>query len=79
MNTNTAYAKLFAQLVNMGVLEAAGSNRAFAQNYAFSSPSAAGAVVNGRPTNGTVEWKIKGTAKTYKEWEAEHLSKEVIT
>lgn len=33
-------------------------------------------VFNGRPTNGTIEWKVKGTAKTYKDWEAEKLTRE---
>ena len=45
----------------------------FAKSYAFRSPSAAAAVVNGRPANGTTEWKVVGTSKTYKEWEAAQL------
>jgi hypothetical protein len=32
--------------------------------------------VNGRPTNGTTEWKVKGTDKTYKDWEAQELLKQ---
>lgn len=44
--------------------------------FAFASPSAAGAAVNGRPTNGTIEWKLEGSGKTYKDWEAERLEAE---
>jgi hypothetical protein len=61
-------------LVDQGVLRKEGDNRVFATNYAFSSTSAAGAVVNGRSTRGPTEWKIKGTTKTYAEWEAEQLA-----
>ena len=34
------------------------------------------AVVNGRPANGTIEWKLQTTGQTYKEWEAEKLNQE---
>lgn len=72
----SSYAGLYAELVQSDVLVPAGETLAFAQNFAFASPSAAGAVVNGRPTNGTVEWKVEGGGKTYKEWEAERLARE---
>ena len=45
----------------------------FARAYAFSSPSAAAEVLQGRAANGTLEWKTP-EGKTYKEWEAETLS-----
>jgi len=70
---NSTYGQLFAELVKMGVLSEEDGHRVFRENYAFKSPSAAAAVVNGRPANGTIEWKVKGQAKTYKEWEAEQL------
>ena len=38
----------------------------------------AAAVVNGRPANGTIEWKLI-SGKTYKEWEQEKLAQEVST
>ncbi|WOI12644.1 GIY-YIG nuclease family protein [Thalassospira lucentensis] len=69
----TSYAKLHGELLGSGVLTIAGPKAKFTQNFAFASPSAAGAVVNGRPTNGTIEWKIEGSSKTYKDWEAERL------
>ena len=71
---HTSYAQLHAELVRMGVLKPDNDHCVFSENYAFKSPSAAAAVVNGRPANGTIEWKVEGTAKTYKEWEAEQLA-----
>lgn len=67
------YARLFDELVREGVLVLDGDHRKFAMNYAFNSPSAAGAVLNGRATNGQEAWKLKGTAKSYRQWEAERL------
>jgi len=69
----TSYWKLFDELVGQGVIIPDGSKRVFAMDYAFSSSSAAGAVVNGRSTRGPTEWKLKGTSKTYREWELDQL------
>jgi hypothetical protein len=74
---HTAYAKLFAELVHTGVLVDQGAGRVFTENYAFKSPSAAAAVVNGRPANGTIEWKL-ANGKTYKDWEADKLAQEGV-
>lgn len=71
---HTSYAKLHGDLLANGVLVREGEVCRFTQNFAFASPSAAGAVVNGRPTNGTIEWKVEGSGKTYKDWEAERLA-----
>jgi hypothetical protein len=70
------YNKLYAELVAQGILVSEGSHRIFTQSYAFTSPSAAGSVVAGRSTNGTTEWKLKDSSKTYKEWEQEQLAKD---
>ena len=71
-----SYSKLLAELVTTGVLSSQDGRCVFTENYAFKSPSAAAAVVNGRPANGTIEWKLPATNKTYKEWEAENLNQE---
>jgi len=73
------YSRLHAQLVEAGVLVADGAHRRFAESYAFRSPSAAAAVVTGRPANGQVEWKVKGTSVTYRDWEAQQVSSGVAT
>ncbi|RWD02065.1 MAG: GIY-YIG nuclease family protein [Mesorhizobium sp.] len=67
------YGRLHTELVDAGVLVLDGSHRRFEQSYAFRSPSAAAAVVFGRPANGQVEWKVKGTSTTYKDWEARQI------
>lgn len=67
------YWKHHDKLVEQGVLIDQGNHKVFTQSYAFPSTSAAGAVCNGRSTAGPIAWKVKGTKKTYKEWEAENL------
>lgn len=71
----SGYAQLRDELQRMGVLKARGEVCEFTQDYAFKSPSAAAAVVNGRPANGTIEWRLEGGGMTYKEWEAQHLAR----
>lgn len=71
---NFYYWKLYEKLVEQGILVDQGKHKLFAKSYAFQSTSAAGAVCNGRATDGPTTWKIKGTKKTYKQWEAEALA-----
>lgn len=70
------YAKLRMDLVRRGVIVPNGTHCTFAEAYAFPSASAAGSVINGRQTNGYVEWKVPGSKTTYKEWEAAQLEAE---
>ncbi|RWB91328.1 MAG: GIY-YIG nuclease family protein [Mesorhizobium sp.] len=70
---NSSYAHLHAELLRTGVLVPHGDMASFSEAYAFNSTSAAAAVVRGRPANGTLEWKVKGTGQSYKAWEAEQL------
>lgn len=67
------YSKLHEQLLQQGVLISNGDKAIFAKNYAFSSPSAAGAVIKGRATNGQTSWKTPN-GKTYREWEAGEIA-----
>ncbi|MGQ0566214.1 MAG: GIY-YIG nuclease family protein [Gemmobacter sp.] len=72
--TETAnYRLLHAQLVESGVIRVDGDKATFAENYAFSSPSAAAATVLGRTSNGTIEWQVRGQLVSYKAWEAAQL------
>lgn len=68
------YTSLHEELQRSGVLAQQGDHCIFTQHYAFSSPSAAAAVVIGRPANGTTEWRLEGTSLTYKDWEAQQLA-----
>ncbi len=71
------YQKLFDELVESGIYVLHGGARKFSKSYAFSSPSAAGAVLNGRATAGPIAWTLASNPnKTYKEWEADQLSKQ---
>ena len=63
-SSHTSYGQLFVELVRTGVLQEHGGHRVFATNYAFKSPSAAAAVVTGRPSNGRTEWKERGSGQT---------------
>lgn len=63
-----------AALIANGVLKPAGEDYAFAQDYIFSSPSTAAAVVQGGSANGRVAWKTKD-GKTLKEMQ-EALAKQ---
>jgi hypothetical protein len=45
------------ELIGNGVLQRDGNHFLFAQDYVFSSPSTAAAVVLGRSANGRIEWK----------------------
>lgn len=69
----SAYASLHDDLKRSGVLVLNGDHCVFAENYAFSSPSAAAAVVYGRQAQGTTAWKTS-IGQTYKDWEAAQLA-----
>lgn len=77
MAHKTHYWKLYDELCQQGILKDNGTHKVFQESYAFSSTSAAGAVVNGRSTAGPIAWKVKGTRQTYKEWEANRLSSDL--
>lgn len=72
IGTDGGYKALYQKLVETGVLVSEGSARMFADSYAFSSPSAAAAVVLGRSSNGRIEWKM-ADGRTYADWERETL------
>lgn len=71
--THNSYAAQRADLVKTGVLVQSGDRMVFTSSYAFSSPSAAAAIVQGRPANGRIEWHVKGSAMTYHAWETAKL------
>ena len=49
-------------------------NLVFSDDYAFSSPSAAAAVVCGRSANGRTSWVVEGTGQTYAAWQDQQLN-----
>lgn len=66
----TAYQHLRDELIKRGVLTGNGDSLVFSSEYSFSSPSAAGAVVTGRNSNGRTEWKLDD-GRTYGEWDSQ--------
>ena len=68
------YASLYAELRRSGVLTEQGAHCGFTQDYAFRSPSAAAAVVNGRASNGQLDWRTADGGLTYKDWEARQVA-----
>jgi hypothetical protein len=67
----TTYADLKSELIAKGILAVTpdGGSYQFTTAYAFRSPSAAGAVVLDRSSNGRTEWKVVGTGQTYHAWQ----------
>ena len=64
------YKRLFDQLLADGVLGECDASRCqFTRDYAFSSPSAAAAIVSGRNANGRTSWQIEGSNQTYAAWQ----------
>ncbi|MBN8294362.1 GIY-YIG nuclease family protein [Rhodobacter sp. NTK016B] len=72
---NTSYARLHRELVEHGVIVPDGDNGRFTSDFAFSSPSAAAAVLAGRAAHGRTHWVHISTGKTYAEWEEMQLER----
>lgn len=69
---NSGYAKLHRDLVANGVIVVNGDRAHFSEDFAFTSPSAAAAIISGRATNGRTAWKTPD-GKTYQKIEEEKL------
>lgn len=74
-SNHASYRSLYSSLYAQEKIKVNGDSKKgiFQEDVAFSSPSAASAIVCGRASNGRVEWKIKGTSKTYADWQNEQI------
>lgn len=63
------YERLYQRLVETGTLVKSGATTVFTRDHAFSSPSAAAAIVSGRPSNGRTAWKNPRNGQTYAQWQ----------
>lgn len=73
------YGALHGRLLAEGVLVPDGTGTAaFAEDYAFGSPSAAGAILNGRSCNGRLEWRRADDGRSYGEWERDQLEDDPV-
>lgn len=70
---NSIYARLHSELCRSGVLQRRGDRLVFVKSYAFKSPSAASSVITGKPSAGSIEWKLPDGVTMYKQWEANRL------
>jgi hypothetical protein len=72
-----SYGGLKKKLVDQGILvPSTGDLMIFSKPHAFSSPSAAAAVVLDRNSNGRTEWKVKGSKQTYHDWQQARIAVE---
>ncbi|MEJ1993136.1 MAG: GIY-YIG nuclease family protein [Maritimibacter sp.] len=70
---DSGYRKIREGLIERGVISIEGDLARFTESFAFSSPSAAAAVVLGRASNGRIEWYIEDGSRTYADWEDDQL------
>jgi hypothetical protein len=65
------YARLKRQLIDDHILEPTpdGTKFRFTRSYPFHSPSAAGAVILDRNTNGRTRWHLVDSKLNYHEWQ----------
>ena len=72
-----SYAALKDEMIESGVLARASDDRfVFTKPYGFRSPSAAAAVVLDRNSNGRTEWKVRGEALSYQQWQDRRAAEE---
>ena len=71
-----SYSRRHTQLVKSGKLVPGDKGHLrFIEDVAFRSPSAASAVILGRPDNGRTTWKVGGSNVTYGDWQSEQAVK----
>lgn len=71
------YQKIYHELCENGTLLIKEGHAFFQRDFAFSSPSAAGAIVTGRSINGRTAWKHAISGQTYEDWEKAQIAAEV--
>ena len=72
--SDQSYSRRCAQLIKSGKLVPGDNGRLrFAESVAFWSPSAASAVILGRPDNGRVSWKERGSNDSYRDLQSEQV------
>lgn len=75
-----SYGGLKEKLIAEGVLvPLRGDRLKFERPWPFTSPSAAAAVVLDRNSNGRLEWKVRGAAQNYHEWQQAQASGQETT
>ena len=71
-----SYSRRHAQLIKSRKFVPGDKNHLrFAEDVAFRGPSAASAVIRGKPDNGRTYWKVDGSNVTYGDWQSEQTAK----
>ena len=71
-----SYARRREQLIKTGkIIPGNDGHLCFAADVPFQSPSAASAVILGRPDNGRVSWKVANSKVSYGDWQSEQVVK----
>jgi len=81
LGVDHGYERLKSELETKGAIVPAGEGKTsvFSEDQAFSSPSAAAAIIAGRAANGRVEWKVIGSGLTYGAWQDGKLERSVAS
>ena len=72
-STHSYISKLRPTLIEQGIISV--DSFRFTQNYIFSSPSAAAAVINGQETNGRKAWREINTHLPYAQWQQNQVER----
>ena len=71
-----SYSRHHARLIkSRKLVPGAKGHLQFTEDVAFPSPSAASAVIFGRPDNGRLSWKVSDSNDSYGEWQSEQVRK----
>lgn len=68
-SSSHSYAHLRTRLIESGTIAVTEGGAAFLKDYAFSSPSAAAAIVAGRQANGRIAWRDPRSGQSYAQWQ----------
>lgn len=72
-----SYQKLFESLLETRVLESSSDDKnIFTQDYVFSGPSAAAAIVSGQEANGRKRWIHRISGLNYGDWQTQEIDKQ---
>lgn len=74
IGAHKGYKALHEQLCRDGVLVREGDALIFETDTPFTSPSAAAAVILGRPANGRTEWTTSSGGQTYADWQESQIN-----
>lgn len=76
--SSPTYARIHKELLQSGILKKENGYAIFTKNYAFTSTSAAAAVVAGYNMSGPKHWKHKKSGQTFEKWQDKNLENTLL-